>query len=86
MTVRSKSFRVGVVISTVAITATVFSAIRPFTAPEKTKMRSISFGASVKPDIPSVTGSSGFRNVFADVAEKVLPTVVSVIITKIGVR
>jgi serine protease Do len=45
--------------------------------------KTISSGTSQKPDLPTAGDSKGFRNVFADVADKVLPTVVSVVITKV---
>ncbi|HAJ79766.1 MAG TPA: protease [Fibrobacteres bacterium] len=43
----------------------------------------IAFGAKEKPDIKNPPGIEAFRNVFADVAEKVVPSVVSVIPTQI---
>lgn len=43
----------------------------------------IQFGADKKPDIKGSAQIQGFKNVVADVAEKVIPTVVSIIPTKI---
>jgi serine protease Do len=54
-----------------------------FAASGKEKKEKIPIGAEKKPDLPSMSNESEFRNVFADVAENVLPTVVSVIITKV---
>jgi len=44
---------------------------------------SVNFGAAEKPEIKSPPQAAGFKTLFADIAEKVIPTVVSVIPTKI---
>jgi serine protease Do len=44
---------------------------------------SIVFGASQKPDLPASSQLGAFKTIVADVADKVIPTVVSVIPTKI---
>jgi serine protease Do len=44
---------------------------------------SVTFGADKKPDIKMSSHMEGFKTIIADVAEKVVPTVVSVIPTKI---
>lgn len=44
---------------------------------------SVEFGASERPQLETSSQFSGFKTIFADVAEKALPTVVSVIPTKI---
>jgi serine protease Do len=44
---------------------------------------SLSFGAEKQPDIKTPPQFDAFKNVFADLAEKVIPTVVQVIPTKI---
>jgi serine protease Do len=54
-----------------------------FADPVHPERGSIVFGASQKPDIPSSSQLGAFKTVIADVAEKVVPTVVSVIPTKI---
>ncbi len=41
----------------------------------------IRFGAEGKPDVPSLDGEATFRTIFAEVAEIIIPTVVSVIPT-----
>ena len=43
----------------------------------------VKFGAEKKADVKIPPGMEGFKTIIADVAEKVLPTVVSVIPTKI---
>ena len=44
---------------------------------------SVTFGAEKKPDINTPPQLSAFSNMFADIAEKVVPTVVQVVPTKI---
>jgi Do/DeqQ family serine protease len=44
---------------------------------------SVTFGAAEKPDVKIAAEMQGFKTVFADIAAKVIPTVVSVIPTKI---
>ena len=44
---------------------------------------SITFGATENPVKTGAIGEGSFKTIFADIAEKVVPTVVSVIITKI---
>ncbi len=43
----------------------------------------ITFGATEKPDIKTTPASESFKTIFADVAERVIPSVVSVIPTKV---
>ncbi len=45
------------------------------------KQGDIQFGAKGKPDVPSLNGEATFRTIFAEVAEAITPTVVSVIPT-----
>lgn len=52
-------------------------------APKKHTDIKVTFGAEKKPELGKSPGEGNFRTIFADVAESVLPTVVSVIITKV---
>ncbi len=54
-----------------------------FAQSERPKEGSIAFGARERPKINGTAGLAGFRSVFADVAEEVVPFVVSVVPTKI---
>jgi len=50
---------------------------------KKPEKGSVAFGAKEKPEIKTTPGFDAFKNVFADVAEKVIPSVVSVIPTQV---
>jgi len=68
----------------VAVVAVVLSAVKPFSAePPRPARGSVQFGAQAAPKVAIPPALQGFATVFADVAEKVVPTVVSVIPTKI---
>jgi len=77
------------VVSLTAVTFTAVFAVLLFStsllsAPEKRPARgSVNFGASGSSGVNIPPAMQGFTTVFADVAEKVVPTVVSVIPTKI---
>jgi len=61
-----------------------FCSAGPFSAEDKRPARgSVNFGAPASPNVNVPPAMQGFTTVFADVAEKVVPTVVSVIPTKI---
>ncbi|MDR2592726.1 MAG: DegQ family serine endoprotease [Chitinispirillales bacterium] len=67
-----------------AVVAVVLSAAKPFSAePARPARGSVQFGAQAAPKVTLPPAMQGFATVFADVAEKVVPTVVSVIPTKI---
>ncbi|MDR2692707.1 MAG: Do family serine endopeptidase [Chitinispirillales bacterium] len=67
-----------------AVVAVVLSAAKPFSAePARPARGSVQFGAQTAPKVAVPPAMQGFATVFADVAEKVVPTVVSVIPTKI---
>jgi len=67
-----------------AAVAVVLSAVKPFSAePPRPARGSVQFGAQTAPKVALPPAMQGFATVFADVAEKVVPTVVSVIPTKI---
>ena len=69
----------------VAVVAVVLSVVKPFSAePARPARGSVQFGAQTAPKVAALPPAlQGFATVFADVAEKVVPTVVSVIPTKI---
>ncbi|MGD9201656.1 MAG: Do family serine endopeptidase [Chitinispirillia bacterium] len=54
-----------------------------FAEAEKPEKGSITFGASSKPVVKTSPQFDAFKNVFADIAEQVIPTVVSITSTKI---
>ncbi|GBU21919.1 hypothetical protein R80B4_01821 [Fibrobacteres bacterium R8-0-B4] len=67
-----------------AVAAVVIFAAKPFSAePARPARGSVQFGAQTAPKVALPPAMQGFATVFADVAEKVVPTVVSVIPTKI---
>lgn len=68
----------ALIVSSVAIYSTC-----SFADSGKPQRGSISFGAENKPDIKTPPQFDAFKTVFADLAEKVVPTVVQVIPTKI---
>jgi serine protease Do len=66
----------------IAIGLTVYSTCS-FADSKRPGRGSVTFGAEKKPDIKVPPQMEGFKTIFADIAEKVVPTVVSVIPTKI---
>ena len=68
----------------VAVFAVLFIWAKPYSAEVRRPERgSVNFGAQKAPDVNIPPALQSFTTVFADVAEKVVPTVVSVIPTKI---
>jgi serine protease Do len=82
---KSAKSRAGIpVFIAAAAVAVVLSAVKPFSAePPRPARGSVQFGAQAAPKVSLPPAMQGFATVFADVAEKVVPTVVSVIPTKI---
>jgi serine protease Do len=80
---KSKVAKAAVFIAAAAVAITLTVA-KPFSAePARPARGSVQFGAQAAPKIAIPPALQGFSTVFADVAEKVVPTVVSVIPTKI---
>lgn len=71
------------VIAALIISSLVFYNTCSFADSQKPQRGSLSFGAENKPDIKTPPQLEAFKSVFADLAEKVVPTVVQVIPTKI---
>ena len=66
-----------------AVCAVFFMNSKPLAEQKRPQRGSINFGSQNKPDVNIPPALQSFSTVFADVAEKVVPTVVSVIPTKI---
>jgi len=79
----SKVKRATIFIAAAAV-AIALTTVKPFSAePPRPARGSVQFGAQTAPKVVVPPAVQGFATVFADVAEKVVPTVVSVIPTKI---
>ena len=70
-------------IAAVAVCAVFLINVKPFAEQKRPERGSINFGSQDKPNVNIPPALQSFSTVFADVAEKVVPTVVSVIPTKI---
>ena len=79
----SKPFIPIYIISILAIGIFIFNCKFSFADNKKPQKDSITFGAEKKPSIKKPDQFESFRNVFADIADQVIPTVVSVTSTKI---
>ena len=79
----SKPFIPLYIISLLAIGIFIFNCKFSFADNKKPKKDSITFGADKKPSIKKPAQFESFRSVFVDIAEEVIPTVVSVTSTKI---
>ena len=75
----------AVIFAAAAVAAVVLAAAKPFSAepPARPARGSVQFGAPAAPKTAVPPAMQAFASVFADVAEKVVPSVVSVIPTKI---
>lgn len=71
------------VLTVLLITIVTFSCRFSFADDKKPQKGSITFGAKTKPDIEIQPQFESFKNVFSDIADKAIPTVVSVTSTKI---
>lgn len=79
----SKPFIPVYIISILAMGIFIFNCKFSFADNKKPQKDSITFGAEKKPSIKKPAQFESFRNVFADIADEVIPTVVSVTSTKI---
>jgi len=70
-------------IAVVAVCAVLFTNTKPYAEQKRPERGSVKFGSQNKPNVNVPPALQSFSTVFADVAEKVVPTVVSVIPTKI---
>ncbi|MCL2689936.1 MAG: DegQ family serine endoprotease [Chitinispirillia bacterium] len=70
-------------IAVVAVCAVFFTNSKPYAEQKRPERGSVNFGSQEKPNVNIPPALQSFSTVFADVAEKVVPTVVSVIPTKI---
>ena len=70
---------IGVVAVSLIVSQCKFS----FAEVKKPARESVKFGAENKPQIKSSTQLEAFKNVFADIAEKTIPTVVSITATQV---
>ncbi len=71
------------VIILVTLSVFMFTSRCSFAESERPKEGSVKFGAAEKPVIKTNAQFNSFKNVFADIAEKVLPSVVSITSTQI---
>lgn len=84
MTKQRKLFAPISLVAIAAVTLFLFSCKFPsFAESQKSTDKKVTFGSTEKPNIKVPAQFAGFKSVFADVAEKVLPTVVSITSTTI---
>ncbi len=69
------------IFSLIALGLLTVSCACSFAEDKRPEKGSVAFGAEKKPDIKMTSDFAAFKNVFADVAEKVIPTVVTIIAT-----
>jgi len=80
--IKKPMFSISVLTGIIATISVIYTTCS-FAEGERPSRGSIAFGADKQPDIKILPQLEGFRTVFADLAEKVIPTVVQVIPTKI---